>query len=573
MKTFSIQTLGCKVNQYETEQIAALLCQQGLLPAAAAEADLRIINTCSVTVQAASKSRQATRRAASLPTPAQPRLAPRRVSLGQLTGVTSSGGRSCETIDDPSHVDRTLTDPFDAPVPTPARKARVVVTGCWATSDPAAARALVGVDAVIGHHDDVASDLLRLIRQWRFEPTSTPPPAEPDQGSPPPFASPHHSNGPIKKGADDAGWGNQAGSPGGKSSRVIESSTGPEVNEKMTVSPAAAGPISPSKGTWGLPLLGERQAGRQRAHLKIQDGCDAHCTYCIIPRLRPSLGSKPIDDAVEEAGRLTAAGHVEIVLTGIFLGAYGQPTALRRRQPPAERSPLAGLIDALCARVPGLRRLRLSSLEPGDLTDDLVAVLRSHAQVVPHFHLPLQSGSDALLRRMNRQYTRDDYLTMIDRVRRSFDRPALTTDIIVGFPGEEDAAFAQTAEVAQAAGFIHIHAFPFSPRPGTAAARWKSDFVHGPVVNDRITHLREIAAAHSLRFRKQFIGEAAELLVELDDGEGRCPSSIPDPHTRHGRTERYFSVRFKSTHALPGDLARVRIERVDGEETYGVQAI
>src|SRR6185437_290833 len=118
---------------------------------------------------------------------------------------------------------------------------------------------------------------------------------------------------------------------------------------------------------------------------------------------------KPISDAVEEARALVAAGHVEIVLTGIFLGAYGQPTALRRRQEKPTAESLGELIDSLCTQVPGLRRLRLSSLEPGDLTPGLIERLRSHAQVVPHFHLPLQSGSETLLRRMNRQYTRDDF--------------------------------------------------------------------------------------------------------------------------------------------------------------------
>src|SRR5207249_10307649 len=175
-----------------------------------------------------------------------------------------------------------------------------------------------------------------------------------------------------------------------------------------------------------LPLLGEQsQASHQRAFLKIQDGCDAHCTYCIIPQLRPSLWSKPIDDIIEEAQRQVDAGHREIVLTGIFLGAYGHATALRRRQLPDNACGLTPLIDALCTRVNGLARLRLSSLEPCDLTSELITVLRSHQQVVPHFHLPLQSGSNELLRRMNRQYTRDQFLRMIDQVQGAFDRPAI----------------------------------------------------------------------------------------------------------------------------------------------------
>jgi threonylcarbamoyladenosine tRNA methylthiotransferase MtaB len=319
-------------------------------------------------------------------------------------------------------------------------------------------------------------------------------------------------------------------------------------------------------------VLGQRQTGRQRAYLKIQDGCDAHCTYCIIPRLRPTPWSKPVDLAVEEAKGLVAAGHVEIVLTGIFLGAYGHPTALRRRQPhePSAVPPIGGLVEALCTRVPGLRRLRLSSLEPGDLTPDLLRVLRAHEQVVPHFHLPLQSGSDALLRRMNRQYTRTDFLRMLDQVRAAFDRPALTTDVIVGFPGETDAEFDRTLEVVDAAGFIHVHAFSYSPRPGTAAARWQNDFVHGPIVNDRINRLRARAAAHSLAFRQQFVGETVELLIERDKPEESTSDGMPT--LRHGRSQRYFPVHFDDPTAHAGDFVRVRVDRIAGERTLGTRA-
>jgi threonylcarbamoyladenosine tRNA methylthiotransferase MtaB len=333
--------------------------------------------------------------------------------------------------------------------------------------------------------------------------------------------------------------------------------------------------------------LGERQSGRQRAFLKVQDGCDAHCTYCIIPKLRPRLWSKPVEVAVEEATRLAAAGHVELVLTGIFLGAYGQPTALCRRQPRGggDGKPIAELVAALCTRVPGLRRLRLSSLEPGDLTPELIAVLRDHAQVVPHFHLPLQSGSGALLRRMNRQYTRDDFLRMTDRVRAAFDRPALTTDVIVGFPGETDAEFERTVEVVNQAGFIHVHAFGFSPRPGTAAARWRRDFVHGTFVHERIERLRGLAREHDYRFRRQFLGEMVELLIEREgerddapaDAPGAASADAPPPGgptvpghaTRHGRCERYFSVSVDGTGLRAGDFVRARVARVEPAGTIG----
>ena len=188
---------------------------------------------------------------------------------------------------------------------------------------------------------------------------------------------------------------------------------------------------------------------------------------------------------------------------------------------------------------PVFGRIRLSSLEPGDLDDELLATLRSHEQVVPHFHLPLQSGSDAILRKMNRQYTRDDFLRLVDRLYAAFDRPALTTDIIVGFPGESDAAFDQTLDVVDRARFIHIHAFPFSARPGTAAARWQSSFIRGPIVNQRIELLRLRASGFSQDFRTTFVSQTVQVLVERE-------RSTADSSLHHGRCERYFDVHFES---------------------------
>jgi tRNA-2-methylthio-N6-dimethylallyladenosine synthase len=190
--------------------------------------------------------------------------------------------------------------------------------------------------------------------------------------------------------------------------------------------------------------------------------------------------------------------------------------------------------------------------------------LRGHPQVVPHFHLPLQSGSDELLRWMNRQYTREDFLEMVERVNAAFDRPALTTDIVVGFPGESDGEFERTVEVVRAAGFIHVHAFPYSPRPGTAAARWTDKFVRGPIVNERIARLRDIAAEQSFAFRSSFVGETVEVIVERDNEEHSAASSA-----RHGRCERYFSVNVDEPNLNPGDVIDATITRVTSEATFG----
>ena len=554
MNTFCVQTLGCKVNQYESDQVASLLRRRGLTEAPPADADLRVVNTCSVTVQAASKSRQTTRRLVRLPLLGQPTVG--HPTPGQPTH--NPAGPSIRL----------------AATPTRAARPRVVVMGCWATSDPAAASAIAGVDAVLTHHGDVAGELDRLLTQWLqagdhnaggLSTTQSAGSATIDTPTEP-------IESPLPEPLKSDGWMKEAGTPAGTRTRSSKATSIEKVNANLAVrgvvSPARAAisrDVSGRVGTTTLPLLDERQPGRQRAFLKVQDGCDAHCTYCIIPRLRPALWSKPVDDAVEEARRLVAAGHVEIVLTGIFLSAYGQPTALHRRQVAGGARPLGELVTALCTRVPGLRRVRLSSLEPGDLTDDLLRVLREHEQVVPHFHLPLQSGSDQLLRQMNRQYTRDEFLRMIDRVRETFDRPAFTTDVIVGFPGETDEEFRRTVEVVEHARFIHVHAFSFSPRPGTAAARRARDFVRGPVVNERIETLRRAAEAHSFDYRRQFLGETVEVLVERDDTDEGVDRGAP----RHGRCERYFDVHFDHPSARPGDFLRLRIDRVTPRRTYG----
>jgi MiaB/RimO family radical SAM methylthiotransferase len=534
VKTFSVQTLGCKANQYEGEQLAGLLRARGLEPAPSPDrADLRIVHTCSVTVQAASKSRQTVRRAVR-----------NRFALPVLASALVH--EPCDrATNGPAPLDFDLIREPSAHAST---RPRVVVSGCWATSDREAAAALPGVDAVLTHRQDVAAELDRLLALWRSQ-------ADPEPTGPSSNAAPREAvtrepmSGPL---ADD-GWISEAGSPAGGLTHENKARNRPNVNENLI-------------GTTRLPVLGSHQVVRQRAFLKIQDGCDAHCTYCIIPSLRPGLWSKPVDVVVDEAKALVDAGHVEIVLTGIFLGAYGQPTALRRRQPVsgATCSPLGELIASLCTRVAGLRRLRLSSLEPGDLTPQLLDVLRDHVAVVPHFHLPLQSGSERLLRRMNRQYTRDDFLRMVDRVNDAFDRPALTTDVIVGFPGETDAEFQRTVEVVEHARFIHVHAFSFSPRPGTAAARWTRDFVRGPVVNERIELLTQRARVHDYAFRQQALGETVELLVEQEEHDQAVSGD-----TRHGRCERYFQVTIPADEIATGDLVRARIVDVTPDATRG----
>ena len=324
-----------------------------------------------------------------------------------------------------------------------------------------------------------------------------------------------------------------------------------------------------------LPLLHPpTQTGRHiRAEVRIQDGCDAHCTFCIIPTLRPTLRSKTTADVVEETTRLVDLGHREVVLSGIFMGAYGHETALRRKQANPQHEPLAELLDAV-AQVPGLVRLRLSSLEPGDVTQALLdAMVANRPVVVPHLHLPLQSGSNAILRKMNRQYNVDDYMQMIESATSALTDdtglpPAITTDIICGFPGETEADFMQTFACAQQVGYLHMHVFPFSPREGTAAARWTDRFIPDATIKQRVRSLIDLEEdptdGLAMQWRRRLIGRTLRVLLEQPSDTasnimtGRC-----DHYERvHVNTDkpRGAVVRVKITHACPTHVAGHQID-------------
>ncbi len=492
---YLLTTLGCKVNQYESQQLREVMESFGLRPARSNELpDIAVVNTCAVTASAARKNRQAIRRAA-------------------------RGGRTS-----------------------------VIVVGCGASADAQRLRALDGVAAVWGHDTDVCAELRKLLAQWLESSTL----GSVNQGGVV-HDAPDRSSG---AGRDEVRMKPVASRHPGGTNATQHSSASTHIL-------SVALPVVKSESE----LVGriEAFAGHQRAFLKVQDGCDACCTYCIIPQLRPVLRSKPVEVAVAEARTLVHAGHKEIILTGIFLGAYGRSTAIRKRFA-AVRSPFASLVEAL-ARVEGLERLRLSSLEPGDVDDSLLGILATHRTCVPHLHLPLQSGSARVLRRMNRQYTVEAFVEMIGRVRRSLDRPAISTDIIVGFPGETEADFEASVEVARQAKFCKIHAFPFSPREKTAAARWQKEFVPPPVVHERMQRLAEVERECSTAYRRRLLGSADRVIVEpsdaLDDG-------LNGVGIRHGRADRYFEIHFEADRTVrTGDLVSVRIDRITPTRTHG----
>lgn len=251
-------------------------------------------------------------------------------------------------------------------------------------------------------------------------------------------------------------------------------------------------------------------AGRTRALLKVEDGCDHYCTYCVIPYARGHVRSIPLMQAVQEAQRLAQSGVHEIVLTGIEISSYG-------RDLPGQPA-LTDLVDALCQAVPQTY-LRLGSLEPRTIDDIFCQRLAHHANLRPHFHLSLQSGCDRTLDRMKRRYTTNFFLQQCHRLRAAFPDCSITTDLIVGFPGETEADFMQTLDFLSQCAFSDVHVFPYSSRPGTPAAEMP-DQIPEAVKAARATQAKALAAQLNQAYRTQFIGRTLEVLFEHPTEQG-----------------------------------------------------
>lgn len=319
------------------------------------------------------------------------------------------------------------------------------------------------------------------------------------------------------------------------------------------------------------PLISFKE--QTRAFLKVQDGCDRCCSYCIVPQTRPVVHSKPVDIALHEAQALVQSGHREIVITGVFLGAYGQESTRPENWPDHRNDNLADLLDEM-ARIPNLRRIRLSSLDPADVTDRLLDALAENRNIMPHLHLSLQSGSDAVLRRMCRRYSADQFRKRIDALSERLDRPAITTDIIVGFPGETQADFKQTLDLAKSVGFAKIHVFAFSPRRGTPAAKMQ-DIVENEVIKRRSQILRDLDAELGMEYRRQFLGQTAEVLIESEAGQSDGADNADESGLRMGRSERYFKIYLKKTQReelKDNDLVKVKLTESYKDGLLGVSS-
>lgn len=291
---------------------------------------------------------------------------------------------------------------------------------------------------------------------------------------------------------------------------------------------------------------------RTRALLKIQDGCDAFCSYCIVPHVRPTLCSEPLEAVLAEARRLVDAGFREIVLTGIHLGRYG-----------ADRDDGIDLAEAVrrLACTEGLARLRLSSVEMPKVADDLIELIAQSPVICPHLHLPLQSGDDEVLAAMNRRYTSGDFLAALRRIRASIPDISITTDVIAGFPGETDRAFENTISVCREARFSKMHVFGFSARPSTAAATLPGR-LSPRVITERKKRLISLGDELALRYKQRFVGKVVNVLVEETEAVG-------GEQFLTGLTEHYMRVRFPGDGNLRNTLVGVSIESVTPQAMEG----
>jgi threonylcarbamoyladenosine tRNA methylthiotransferase MtaB len=427
-------TFGCKANQYDTQVLREALGRRGWAEADQGDADLVVINTCTVTAEAGRKARQLARR-----------------------------------------VHRRRPD------------ARIAMTGCLAESEPEVLRSLPGVEWVLGNGE--AKRPVNFLRQ---------------------------------------------------------------IGED----------VSPEE--LGIPAGITEFAGHARAFLKVQDGCDMSCAFCIIPSVRGKSRSRPAPELEAEVRRLLAAGHREVVLCGIHIGHWGRDLG----------TTLAELVERLAAieLEPHSRegvgdaggdddgwRLRLSSIEATEVDDRLLAAMaQDPSRVAPHLHMPLQSGDDDVLRAMNRWYGTDEYIEACERIRAALDRPAFTADIIVGFPGESDAAFANTLETARAAGFARAHVFPFSARPGTAAAELGAP-PPPQVVRERRAQLSELAHELGEEFRRSLDGARESVALEGFSGlSGRYQRVSIDPSHVEGPPPRMLEVVLEAREGEDGVSLRGR---------------
>ncbi len=317
---------------------------------------------------------------------------------------------------------------------------------------------------------------------------------------------------------------------------------------------------SDSAGLDLIPLMvkAEGVLNRTRAVIKIQDGCNHFCSFCIIPFTRGRLRSRGTEEVLAEARELAALGYRELVLTGICIGDYGDEKGFSNTDMASGRDPLALLLERL-AEFPGVERLRLSSIDPADTSQDLLETMARLPQVCAHLHLSLQAGDEEVLNRMRRRYTAAEFRDLVERIYALMPHAGLTCDVIVGFPGETEAQFEETVRLCREARFCKIHAFPYSPRSGTSAARWADD-VSPAEKHRRVQALNALSDELGLAFAEAAVGATVQVLVEQRDRNSIQLS---------GLTGNYLRVSFDGPDSLRGRIVPVEVRSAGSEGASG----
>ncbi len=290
---------------------------------------------------------------------------------------------------------------------------------------------------------------------------------------------------------------------------------------------------------------------RTRAFLKIQDGCESFCSYCIVPYARGPIKSMKQDDVIKSIAIFTEEGYKEIVLTGIHLGKYGKEIS--------GKSALVPLLKLISKQNPSVR-VRLSSLEPGEISDELIDMVASESWLCRHFHIPLQSGDKEILKKMNRHYTPDDYKKLVNKIHKAIPDAAIGADIITGFPGENEIAFNNGYSLIEDAPISYLHVFPFSPRKGTPAAGFQEQ-VDTAIIKERAQKLRELGKKKKNLFYRSFIGKELTVLSEGWESE--------QDKTIKGLTTNYLKVMTHSEKPIRNEFIRVTAERVHRDYLVG----
>lgn len=457
MKKIFIKTLGCKVNQCESEMIEnALVASDGRIsPCKEGQADIVVVNTCTVTGKAAMQSRQAIRKAIR------------------------------------NHPN-----------------ARIVVTGCHAQTSPEELAAIEGVHWVVGNQEKPQIPSLIL----------------------------------AEMNADGTGNVSPCGTVG-------------VLHLKDEVNPPFFSSSGNCRAIRFAALPGLASGGRTRPLIKIQDGCNAFCTYCIVPHARGRSRSLPVGQVLDQVKQLGQLGYREVVLTGIHIGCYGH-----------DLFPSTGLYDLLCriSQAGDIDRVRISSIEPVELSNEIIdlasAKEESPGRLCPHFHIPLQSGDNTILKRMHRPYSKDCFKDLVANIADRLPHAAIGVDTLIGFPGESADAFENTFELIRSLPVAYLHVFPFSARKGTPAFSFK-DPVHSTVIKKRCKVMRRLGEEKRRVFYERGMHRPVIVLVEetRDRKSGRL----------RGITDNYVPILFDGPDAFLNTFQQVQILRIASDGVEG----